>query len=250
MRLFMVSCLQVANYGSHVVLPFSCARSDLLASHPACRRPHLQYFKMEAATPSAHLVHSTQMPYLEASPKPRRCCRICLCQTCIILLSILVGIASTAACFVMLDPHDVNVTATAPTTCPGVCASRMLHGSFATNVSRSKVVGPVTVVVRFLVVHSFDWPSRTAALLVDPIDMQPHWLPDVLHRIHCTNVPFELGDACNISLSNECTRSSFQANDVKAFTLLWDPEQDAIDARETVATPFFTQTFVWREERQ
>ena len=105
------------------------------------------------------------------------------------------------------------------------------------------------MVVQFRVEHSFHWPSRNATLRVDPIDFEPHWLPNVLHPILCDDVPFELDDACNVTMFSECTRAAFRKNDIQALTLLWDPSLDALAAAETVNTGFFTQTFLWSEER-
>jgi hypothetical protein len=159
----------------------------------------------------------------------------------------LVGSSATAGLFIALRNQDTG-TAHAPT-CPGVCVDRMLHGAYATNVSATKSVGPVTVVVQFHVAHTFDWASRTAEFRVDPIDMKPHWLPNVLHSSLCTGVPFALGEACNVTLDNACVRAAYAADDIVGLSLLWQPGADVISARETVDTGFFTQTFVWDEPR-
>ena len=191
------------------------------------------------------------LPQARAATRKRACLRSCLCYSALILASALLGSASTTAYFVARDLLDspANASSVEPTTCPGVCVARALHGTFAHNVSATKHVGPVEVIVKFYVSHSFDWDTRTAALRVDPIDFEPHWLPSVLHPIRCDAVPFTLGDACNITLGSECTRQAYKIDDIAALELTWDVGRDEIAASETVSTGFFTQTFVWSEER-
>ena len=192
-------------------------------------------------------------PLLSVEPPPRkRACTCCafLCHLVVLALGALLGAAGATVFFVIhsLGEHT-NTSSAAPTTCPGVCASRSLHGHFATNVSASKSVGPVTVVVKFRVQHTFDWEYRIGAVRVDPIDFEPHWLPNVLHPIACEKIPFNLGDSCNVTLDSACTRAAFKKNDIEALTLLWDPALDALAASETVNTGFFRQVFEWVEPR-
>ena len=106
-----------------------------------------------------------------------------------------------------------------------------------------------TVTVKFRISHRFDWPSRTVNFRVDPIDMEPHWLPKVLHPAHCESVPFALGDACNVSMADACVQKAYADDDIEALDLLWEPGQDVIAARELLNTGFFTQTFTWEEAR-
>ena len=200
-------------------------------------------------TPQEHLIDGRlDVPSVERSPKRR--CR-CLCHLLVALVSALLGSASTTAYFIMhslLDGPPTNSSA-APHTCPGLCVGRTLHGNFATNVSATKHVGPITVVVRFHVAHTFDWEARLSTLRVVPIDFEPHWLPNVLHPIRCDAVPFDLGAGCNVTVEDACTRQAFARNDIERLDLLWDPGLDALAASETVNTGFFTQTFVWSEDR-
>ena len=125
----------------------------------------------------------------------------------------------------------------------------MLHGSFTSNVSTTKAVGPVKVVVRFGVTHSFDSESGTGSLRVVPIAFEPHWLPNVLQPISCEAVPFTLGDACNVTMDDTCIRAGFAKDMISALSLLWDPTLDTLAAAETVSTGFFTETFEWTERR-
>lgn len=74
-------------------------------------------------------------------------------------------------------------------------------------------------------------------------------VPNVLHPISCDDVPYALGEACNVTMESACTRAAFKKNDIEALTLLWDPALDALAASETVNTGFFTQDFEWTEPR-
>ena len=205
------------------------------------------------ATPRNHLLDTRQVPLLlESRRKHRRaCCCRCLCYSAIVLVSFLLGAASTTFYFIARDllNSGSNSSAVGPTSCPGVCAGRTLHGRYVANVSATKKVGPITIIVKFGVVHAFDGAARTVEVRVDPIDFEPHWLPAGFKPLHCLDVPFGLGDDCNVTMADDCTRKAYADDDIAAFDLIWDPAADAIQARETVDTGFFTQTFVWNEHR-
>ena len=57
------------------------------------------------------------------------------------------------------------------------------------------------------------------------------------------------GEESNVTVEDACTRQAFAKNDIERLALLWDPGLDALAASETVNTGFFTQTFVWSEDR-
>ena len=202
--------------------------------------------------PTNHLLSTQQVPLLLTSARKHRraCCCRCLCYSALFLVAFLLGSASTTFYFVARDLLNSGSNSSAvANTCPGVCANRALHGRYTANVSATKKVGPVTIIVKFGVIHAFDDPSKTVEVRVTPIDFEPHWLPAGFKPLHCLGVPFGLGDDCNVTMMNDCTRKAYAQDDIAAFDLTWDPAADAIQASETVDTGFFTQTFVWSELR-
>jgi hypothetical protein len=224
---------------------FSAVSSDLGV---ADQRPY------EGDGPAVHVVDLRQLPLLEsANPGSRKqvgrslCSKFCCCCLLLLLLSAGAILGAGVTFFVMKDLQS-NFTVPDIPTCPGVCAGRELHGEFRANVSRSKVVGPVTVVVSFSIGHMFDWDERTVNVSVKPIDFEPHWLPDVLHPIACDRVPFALDDGCNLTFTNECLVAAYKNDDITEMEFRWDG-QEGIDVTEVIDTGFFKQVFTWTEWR-
>ena len=58
-----------------------------------------------------------------------------------------------------------------------------------------------------------------------------------------------LGEACNLTYTNDCIQKAFKDDDIASLELTFDPALDAITARETVDAGIFKQTFVWTERR-
>jgi hypothetical protein len=208
--------------------------------------------------PTRHIVDLRSLPLLSAHDLNRqsrrsrpRCCS-CLCYTLVAVLSALIGSGSTAAVLILADLNGDNCSVPQlPPECPGVCVGRALDGVFEANVSTSKRVVGVTVVVSFSIRHAFFSHNGSATLSVVPHRFEPHWLPNVLHPIDCSP-SFTLSDNCTVTLNPDdaCLRAAFKADDIVHLMHRWDPSQSTLAVVEQINTGFFTETFEWTERRQ
>ena len=146
------------------------------------------------AAPARHVVDLRQLPLLSAhdlqrQSRPTRCCS-CLCYVVVAVISALIGSGSTAAVLILADLSDGDDNCTAPQLppeCPGLCVGRTLSGAFEANVSTSKRVLGVTVVVQFYIQHAFFSHNGSAQLNVVPLRFEPRWLPKMLHPQEAAN---------------------------------------------------------------
>ena len=212
--------------------------------------------------PSRHLVDLNQVPLLAASRRrrTRSRCLSCLCHLFVAVASAIAGSAATLVGVALADLRSDNCTVPDPApACPGVCAGRILDGRFTANVSRSKTVVGLTVVVKFHVEHTFSLADQTYRMRVIPQAFEPHWIPFSLRPIDCSGVPFVLSDNCTLSTppsetpGSECLAKAFKADDITDMTLRWDATGQngagSLVVSESLKTGFFDETFVWTENR-
>lgn len=184
--------------------------------------------------------------------RPKRTRRQCLCSclsyTLVGVAGFLLGApAGGAATAKML--HDANnATLPTPHTCPGLCASRALHGEFAANVTSSHQLGPVTIEVSFYIRHKFDWDTRSVSMQMTPTSVKPSWAVK-LYPISCDRVPFAIGDACNMTVfTDDCLSQEQAADKIVGWTYAWDGG-DGLAVTQTLDGGMFKHTFAWDEKR-
>ena len=206
--------------------------------------------------PRRHIVDINQLPllnsYLHRGRASRTKCMSCLCCTLVALVSALLGSGCTAAVLLFTNLGAENCTAPElPPACPGVCTARTLDGTFSENVSTTKKVLSVTVVVSFYVEHTFFSHNGSARLKVIPKAFEPRWLPNVLKPIDCRPA-FQLSDNCTVHLDaeDECLKAAYKADDIVRLAHRWNVRRNELAVTEEIDTGFFTETFAWTERVQ
>ena len=214
---------------------------------------HQPQQEVEQLGPDAHVVSLNQVPLLEkrASSSRRRSHVSCLALPCCCLLVAVASAAASAAVTFMVASKLASSNTTLPDMqCPGVCAGRVIDGTFAANVTAEKDLGILTIIIAFEIIHAFDGRLGTVNVSVVPTHVEPKLIP--FHHISCANVPFVLDDGCNMTWMDDCLSSAYRQDMIAGMAYVWNGT-DALRVTETIDVHFagihFSQNFEWVEHR-
>lgn len=192
--------------------------------------------------------------YAEVKTRRPRSCFARLARPCCCLIVAAISAAASAATtfFVTKDLLTANTSVPEDWSCPGVCAGRTFHGTYAANVTATKTIGVIKILIGFEITHSFDAIRETVNVSVVPTDVEPKLIP--FRAFTCNAVPFHVDDACNMTWMDDCLFNAYREDMIKSMTYRWDPSNDALLVTETIDVHFlgvsFTQVFRWVEHRQ